>query len=978
MIQQNDPPLILFYPTSPVHIRDFLEVIGTLPGWCCKAVVFNPLSRVAPGIENALREQGIESIVIDHEGHLEQKLPNAAKVLALGAVFESFALDLFLWAKQKEIAVIAIQEVAQLALNQNDINNYDAPFDHLFVASQEERRRFLALGYPSQMLSVSGLLANERFRGQRIDDGNRILKRIGIASGKKPIVYTTSPLRTRLSLHNKDDLAFREAVLTELATASARSGRRVVIKLHPNEDVEIERRRINRFVPDAIVLGRELNMDELFTGTGILVNRGNSQTCLEAVLRGVPTVVAACGLKTLFHNDGGAYVVDKISEIQEAIERADKDGPPDNSRVKANHFFLPPDGVAGFIAKELSTLVGKPQPMTETTCNWLIKSMLFVGRQDRTLRLLESIDSRTSRQDAVRVALIAHGEARVQDGIAGWHAVIALDPDWYFPHYELAHGYQASGEYHRAIDHAHKAIELHPPFHILWHEIPMRVVIMASLRSMGDTGGAIEELNSLEARRLVDIVPELLIEKAAQLSSVKGRLEDASRCLDRALNQLKTYPVNESADGQIRGRALIQVRELVEQCEQESIYPVAERLYLRILEAQPDDLSSKYRLARTRLMQRKFSKALRDLHSITRIPNGPRRIFDKILSPGATEKLDQYWPSTPRSILRPMKLAVWVGAWAIAKVIRSGFKGFADAATAPLLVAIFVVEHFFRRLSSETVKLRRTFRMLRAYLPGNSVNRYHRVKICPICGGRGTFEYQNKLTPLFRCSQCDHVYARQLPDDQVLSTLYGDVGYWEKDRMHQGITTMQESAEWDVYLKARLGILQRLDLLQPATNGSKSVFEIGCAEGMLLHALKKLGMTVAGCEMNRAVATQGVKNLGIDIRTEPFENLNLKEKNCDLVISFHTLEHMRFPENVLAKVARILRSDGSVLIEVPCGEEEYENTDHLHFFSETSLRLLLAKFFCTTEIIDNAYTNSAGVRIGSIYGVGRGVRNHSE
>jgi hypothetical protein len=44
---------------------------------------------------------------------------------------------------------------------------------------------------------------------------------------------------------------------------------------------------------------------------------------------------------------------------------------------------------------------------------------------------------------------------------------------------------------------------------------------------------------------------------------------------------------------------------------------------------------------------------------------------------------------------------------------------------------------------------------------------------------------------------------------------------------------------------------------------------------------------------------------------------------------------MRFPENVLAKVARILRSDGSVLIEVPCGEEEYENTDHLHFFSET-------------------------------------------
>ena len=107
------------------------------------------------------------------------------------------------------------------------------------------------------------------------------------------------------------------------------------------------------------------------------------------------------------------------------------------------------------------------------------------------------------------------------------------------------------------------------------------------------------------------------------------------------------------------------------------------------------------------------------------------------------------------------------------------------------------------------------------------------------------------MTPLFRCSQCNHVYARQLPDDQVLGSLYGDVSYWEKDRMHQGITTMQESAEWDIYLKARLGILQRLDLLPATTSSSKSVFEIGCAEGMLLHALKKRGMTVAGCEMNR-------------------------------------------------------------------------------------------------------------------------------
>jgi len=207
-----------------------------------------------------------------------------------------------------------------------------------------------------------------------------------------------------------------------------------------------------------------------------------------------------------------------------------------------------------------------------------------------------------------------------------------------------------------------------------------------------------------------------------------------------------------------------------------------------------------------------------------------------------------------------------------------------------------------------------------------------------------------------------------------MSALYGDLTYWERDRSHQGITSIREGEEWNTYLKARLGILERLNLLSHRETNSKNVFEIGCAEGMLLHALKNRGMKVDGCEMNRAVADEGIKRLGVDIWREPFEDLILSENSYDLVISFHTLEHMRFPARILTKIAHILRPDGAVLIEVPCGEEEYENTDHLHFFCAQSLRYLLNQYFVTTEILDNIYTNSAGVRIGSIYGVGRGVR----
>jgi tetratricopeptide (TPR) repeat protein len=268
--------------------------------------------------------------------------------------------------------------------------------------------------------------------------------------------------------------------------------------------------------------------------------------------------VPACGLKTLFHEDGGAFVVDELSKLSEAIERACNQEPIDVSSVKTKHFFLPPEGVAGFIAKEISNLVSNPQPVTENTWNWLIKSMLFVGRHDRALALCKTLQPRTPWQALVHDALHAHSAARVEDSIACWLKCAALDPHWYFPQYELAHGFQATRQFDKAIEHAHKAIDLHPPFHSLWHDIPMRVVIMASHRQMGDISRAASELKLMEHRGLVDFVPELLIEKAEQLSTANDRLDEASQCLDNAHKQLVNYPINEKTDFHLLERAAFQ------------------------------------------------------------------------------------------------------------------------------------------------------------------------------------------------------------------------------------------------------------------------------------------------------------------------------------------------------------------------------------------------------------------------------------
>jgi len=685
-------PLLLFYPTSPVHVRDLRQVIERLPGWNCRAIVHEPLSRVAPGISMALQEHGLQALTLDMCSDIETLLPVDTAVLILGAVFEPFALDLLAWAKLRRIPAVAIEEVAQLALNQNDINNYDAPFDRLFVASPGEFEQFVSLGYPPEMLSISGLLANDRMQNDSHPGARGLMTTLGIGNGLKPIVYTTSPPRSRLAIHNKDDLAFRATVLNQIAIAGRRVDRVVVIKLHPNEDLVRSREWIRRIVPGAIVIGREVPMDMLFAVAGVLVNRGNSQTCLESALRGVPTVVIACGQPSLFHDFGGACIVETIDALPDAIAQTLTNGHADVSILKARHFHYPPEGVSGFVAQELADLIATRPSPDETGWNWLIKSVLFVGGHARALQLARRLDPDSEWRIQLAAALEAHLGGRRNEAIEKLLECAASDPDWYFPHYELAHNYLATENYPCAIDHARKAIELHPPFHGLWHELPMRVVIMASLRGMGNGIAAAAELAALAERSLVDVVPELQIEKATQMIGQGKGLHSAYACLKQALGQLTEFPVNDVFDGELRERALVQLHLLAENWESEQEYPSAADCYCAISGEEPENAWPRFALARVGLAQGRPLVASRILFGISGIPGAARAITERALPDSAAAVLAPFWPSSRGGILKSFKLVARSFAWLVT-ALRKTPGVWPNPAAVCLLLTLFVLRH---------------------------------------------------------------------------------------------------------------------------------------------------------------------------------------------------------------------------------------------------------------------------------------------
>ena len=247
------------------------------------------------------------------------------------------------------------------------------------------------------------------------------------------------------------------------------------------------------------------------------------------------------------------------------------------------------------------------------------------------------------------------------------------------------------------------------------------------------------------------------------------------------------------------------------------------------------------------------------------------------------------------------------------------------------------------------------------------------VFTCPVCGGSSEFEYRNRYTRLDRCTECGHVYARKQPRAAILNLMYNGFQYWLQDKVHKGITEIKYGPEWDGFLKARMDILQDTGVL--SHDSKYKVFEVGCSEGMLLRELTRHGHEASGCEMNRCIAEQGKKELNVDIVALPFEKMSVPQDTYDLVVSFHTLEHLRDVVDAFTKVAHMLKPKGSVLVEVPSGKEEYETTDHLHFFSEESLRRLVDRFFEETRIVHNSYENAQGVTIGSLYAIGRHPRS---
>jgi len=150
-------------------------------------------------------------------------------------------------------------------------------------------------------------------------------------------------------------------------------------------------------------------------------------------------------------------------------------------------------------------------------------------------------------------------------------------------------------------------------------------------------------------------------------------------------------------------------------------------------------------------------------------------------------------------------------------------------------------------------------------------------------------------------------------------------------------------------------VVERIPLFQAAIGRGRRVLDLGCRSGALSrHFLD--GNEVVGLDVDR-VALAKAAELGIEpVVANAEDPLPFPDGSFDAVVAGELLEHLRFPDAVVSEARRVLRPGGVIVGSVPNafrlqsrlrflrGLLPEDDPTHLHMFSSTAVRELLADF----------------------------------
>ena len=214
---------------------------------------------------------------------------------------------------------------------------------------------------------------------------------------------------------------------------------------------------------------------------------------------------------------------------------------------------------------------------------------------------------------------------------------------------------------------------------------------------------------------------------------------------------------------------------------------------------------------------------------------------------------------------------------------------------------------------------------------------------CDLCRSKEfslIFEVKDYITgtlqKVVRCKECDLAYVNPRPNPEELSDFYPQNYYGENPFFYE-----------------KLDALLRFWELRKTIKKGDFILDIGCGRGLLLSKLKHIGCKVWGTELSEISSRYAKENLKINVISRNLEDCMFDKDYFDVVTMFHSLEHMMSPMETTREIYRILKPEGTLIIELPRFNSLYASIfrdkwfhldvpRHLYHFSDSTIGKLLA------------------------------------
>jgi 2-polyprenyl-3-methyl-5-hydroxy-6-metoxy-1,4-benzoquinol methylase len=224
------------------------------------------------------------------------------------------------------------------------------------------------------------------------------------------------------------------------------------------------------------------------------------------------------------------------------------------------------------------------------------------------------------------------------------------------------------------------------------------------------------------------------------------------------------------------------------------------------------------------------------------------------------------------------------------------------------------------------------------------------VQTCPACAA-STAEWVERTNRLrfaggltleaLRCRRCAHRWLLTTPEVQGLIEAQYD-GHYAGFRV-------------DPYFNAVVSeeLEQRLAAIVPPP---ATLLDVGCGNGEFLSLAKAARYTACGIDVSEAAA-EGCRQRGLEVNAGDFLSRTF-DQQFDIITLWDVMEHLRSPGDFARRAASLLAPDGVLLLKIPSkGSLNFSllrlvsgrgglllgAPGHIQFFSESSLRRLLAR-----------------------------------